>query len=332
MLLIILEHLAMFSESAESAALFDRTVYLAARSLGCIAVNGFVLLSGYFGIHLRIEKLIFLDLRTVFYSYAALAVSVVLGIYTFSPISGVKELFPVLCKTYWFITVYFVLCIISPFLNRFLASVGEKDLRRMLVVCGIVFYALATFCYAINADQIVPDAGYGIVNFVYLYCLGYYIRNHYDDRHGWKFYAAGCFVSQLAVFVSNSVMSKILGFRFSSFNSYNTVFVLTGAVCLFLVFKNITVKQSSVINRISRKTLAVYMIHFLPHLREYIFKDLLDINRLSGTGLLLAFVLLPVPIYLVCFAIDTAADLILMPIDRLVKKIVSKYPILTKSF
>ena len=46
-----------------------------------------------------------------------------------------------------------------------------------------MFYFIVTICFLINANQIVMDAGYGIVNFVYLYCFGYYIRNYYDDTH-----------------------------------------------------------------------------------------------------------------------------------------------------
>lgn len=51
----------------------------------------------------------------------------------------------------------------------------------MLVTGFFLFYVMATFCFAINADQLVTDAGYGLVNFIYLYCLGYYIRNYYED-------------------------------------------------------------------------------------------------------------------------------------------------------
>lgn len=102
-----------------------------------------------------------------------------------------------------------------------------------------MFYFIATICFLINANQIVMDAGYGIVNFVYLYCFGYYIRNYYDDTHNTILYIGIYFFACSGTYIVNLIMSEIVGFYFDSMISYNTIFTLSGSVGLFMWFKQL---------------------------------------------------------------------------------------------
>lgn len=182
---------------------------------------------------------------------------------------------------------------------------------------------IATFCFLINADQIVMDAGYGIVNFVYLYCLGYYIRHHYIDKHGSLFYLGIYILACIATFAINTGMSYVMGFYFNSMISYNTIFTLVGAVGIFLCFKHLKIKGNRVLKWSAKHSLAVYLIHMCPPICSFVFTEWMGINSLSGVILAVVIAVLPLVIYLASSVIDSVVDFILMPLQKVRLKVFS---------
>ena len=221
------------------------------RSFFMVAVNCFVLISGYFGIKLNYKKLIKMAVQVFFYTILIYLITVALGIHSVSPKQDILLLIPIISKRYWFITIYFLLCIISPVLNLVIENIDKKYFKKILLIACILFYILPTFQYMINAPSLTGDAGYGIVNFTCLYFIGRYIKLYYKDDRSILFYGVIYIASSLLLFLGNYTLTRIFGFPFSSFVSYDTVFLLVSAVSLFLVFKNINIK-SKVINSLSR--------------------------------------------------------------------------------
>lgn len=323
MLLIIAGHVTMYSGKLKDMGTTDYFISNFLRSFTMVAVNAFVLLTGYFGTKRNWKKLMKLDLRVCFYTWGGFAIAVTFGIHTISVAKDIQLLFPVVTKQYWYITIYFVLCIFSPYLNVFLENVSEKMLKDAIFIGGLL-YALATFCFLINAPQIVSDAGYGIVNFVYLYCLGYYIRNYYVDRHGAMFYFGVYLISCLGTFAVNEGMSQIMGFYFNSMISYNTIFTLVGSFGMFMCFKNLKIKENRIIKWLAKHSLSVYLIHMCPMVGTYLFTTLLGVNNVGGANLAVIILCLPFGIYFVSAVIDSVVDYLLTPIQEMCFKLLSK--------
>ena len=316
MLCVIMGHLVMYSGKSGSLGTNDYYWVNFLRSFCMMAVNVFVIRSGYFGIKLKWEKIFRFVLRTCFYTWLGLLIGIALGFHQFNIIKDITLLFPVITKTYWYITVYLALCILSPYTNAFLKSVDKASLRSLLITGFLLFYALATFCFMINGGQLVADAGYGIVNFIYLYCLGFYLRNYYEDNKSAGYYLIMFVVSCLLIFGVNILMSLLMGFYFNSMISYNTVFVLGAAVSCFLMFKNLTIPQNSWIAKLASKTLVVYIIHENPVLSGYIFRNLLRLNTFTGSHLVVVVIVLPLLVYIVSAVIDMFLDLFLNPLEQ----------------
>lgn len=321
MLLIIAGHITMFSGKLKDVGTTDYYISNFLRSFTMVAVNAFVLLTGYFGSKRNWRKLFKLNLRVCFYTWVGFALAVALGVHTISLTKDIQLLLPVITKQYWYVTVYFVLCVFSPYLNVFLENVSPKLLKESLICSWGVLYVIATLCFLINADQIVMDAGYGIVNFTYLYCLGYYIRHYYVDRHGAAFWFGIYLLACLGTFFVNAGMSLIMGFYFNSMISYNTIFTLAGAIGLFMCFKNLNIKGNKVIYWLSKHSLSVYLIHMCPPISAYVFNSVLKISNFSSLPLAFAIIVLPVVIYMVSSIIDSAADVILQPIEKMILKV-----------
>lgn len=242
--------------------------------------------------------------------------AVAFGIHKLNLIKDIQLFFPIITKQYWYITVYFVLCILSPYINIFLKAVSREMLKNFILIGAIVFYFIATICFLINANQIVMDSGYGIVNFVYLYCLGYYIRNYYGDTCNTRLYMGIYFFACSGTYIVNLIMSKITGFYFNSMISYNTIFTLSGSVGLFLWFKQLKFKENRVITWLAKHSLSVYLIHMCPFVGVFIFTEIMKVNQLKGYTLGIAIIIIPLAIYLVCSIIDSIVEPIITVVQR----------------
>lgn len=322
MLLIIGGHIAIWSGKLQEKGTIESTVLNFYRCFTPVGVNAFVIITGYFGTSFNLSKLFRIDLKVCFYTWLSFLVAIYLGIHSLNPIKDVLFLFPVLTKKYWFITVYFVLCICSPFINVFLEKGSQKILGNALIMGGCVFYLLATVCFMINAEQIITDAGYGIVNFIYLYCLGYYLRHYYEEKLNACHYLCIYFIACLGIFAVNMGMSKLMGFYFDSMISYNTMFTLIGSFGLFMCFKNLQIGDSKLIRWLGQHTLSVYLIHMCPFISTYVFKSLFNAINLSGITFTCVLVFLPLFIYFGATILDTMVGFVLTPLEKIcIKKI-----------
>lgn len=302
MLLIICGHIVMVHGYEQMG---DTSWYIAqiVKPFCAIAVNVFVLISGYWGIKLKWRKLNSLNSMVTFYSLMFLVVSLLLGIHSFSMGEDWMQLVPVLTKQYWFITVYFALCLLSPFLNLLVSYLGKNDFQKLLLTGFGLFIILPTFSLILNFQDITRDSGYGIVNFMFLYLLGRYMRLYgiVEIRRVW--YLISYVVSMLFCALFQIVYSYLLGFSFDSLISYNTIFVFWGSVSLFLYFSRFKFK-SSVVNTLAVGCLAVYVLHLHPLFYEYFFADLLHIKEYQGIDYIFLLIFVPIPIYLCCWLIE----------------------------
>lgn len=303
MIFIIGGHLIMYHEGGAIVGSTGYYISNIMRSFFMCAVNTFVLISGYFGVKFNVKKLIKLDINTITYSVGIFIIMVLLGIHQVDIKKDILLFIPVVTKRYWFISIYFVLCIISPILNKFIDYIEEYKLKTVIIVMISLFYVLPTILYSINAPTITEDSGYGIINFICLYIIGRYIKC-YKVNHKKKSLYLGIYLLAVgSLFLSNHVLSKLLGFYFNAFISYDTVFNLLAAYGLFMLFLNINIK-SKLINILSQYSLAVYIIHMQPTVSKYLFVDLLKINSFQGLRYIISICIIPIIIYLSCWCIE----------------------------
>lgn len=314
---IVLGHVIIFSGKLTGGGCrADQVFANLTQSFTSCAVNCFVIISGYYGIRAKWEKLININIRTVLYTYSFLVLALLLGIHRIEVKKDILLLFPVLTNQYWFITTYFFLYIISPFLNSFLTQLQSRQLKTLLIINLLLFYLLPTICYTLNARQTVSDSGYGIVNFICLYTFGYYLRNYYLGAKSSKHYFCLYAISAILLFLCNYILTAIFGFYFNSFISYNTVFNLFCAIFLFLTFLHLRVERSLVIDLISSKTLAIYIIHMNPSTREYIFEKVFNVDHFTGAEYFPLCVAVSLVIVLSATIIDSVIDTVFLQMER----------------
>lgn len=232
-------------------------------ALAIVGVNVFVLISGYFGIRLRIKGIASLLFQAAFYTIGIYLTLVALGLEPFQTKAFIRTLYPLDRSKEWFLPTYLSLMIFTPFLNAFVQKQDERGLRHYL----IFFYSLSIL-FGFLSDQLDVKNGYSLFSFCEIYLLGRYFRlypetiNRYKTSTLVSIYFGVSFAQSLALFAygytsGQPIVANALTGKFLSYAS--PINILT-ASALFLSFSRLKI-ESRAINWIASSTFAVYLIH-----------------------------------------------------------------------
>lgn len=167
MFMIILWHINIAVEQCEPYT-HDFILKDAIYSITVIAVNCFVLISGYFGIHFKIKSIVILLLQCLFYS---IILGCTINIIYNEPLKIMIMLMPVSSNTWWFVTTYFMLYLSAPLLNKAIENMNIKE----FIFTSISFTLICVYCGYIFKNENNPS-GHSYLQFVYIYTL---IPQHY---------------------------------------------------------------------------------------------------------------------------------------------------------
>lgn len=264
MLFIVWGHLMIAFSGEESVGGLDYLETHFLRSFTVVAVNVFVLISGYFSISFKLSRVLKLGEQTWFYSVILFVFAVFIGWHEIKPAKDIAYLVPIFSKQYWFITIYVILYFLSPILNKMSLYLSAENFKSILIIGFFLIYVWHTIGFIFNFGLPIEDAGYGIPNFVYLYLLGRYLKIHCGVSMSKRNLLLGYIFICISLFLFQLLYSLALGFSFTALYSYNTVFVFLGGGFLFLFFAKLKIKYNKYINVWAKNCLAVYIIHMHP--------------------------------------------------------------------
>lgn len=257
-----------------------------------VGVNCFFLISGYFYHEVTInrKKILHLWFEVEFYSVGIYALCCLYGLEKFGLKAFFLSLFPVLTKRYWFITVYIVLYLLSPYLKKLVESISVVE-HRILVGILIFFFSLHPTFIPVSMT-LDTTQGYGIIWAIVLYFTAAYVQRDRSllSKLRREWYLFGFILISVLIMLSEIVIVKYniasgLESR-ANFFAYNSITVFISSLFLFLYFatwqwnkKTGVGRLESVVLWFSRATLAVYLIHVHPNLYKSLWVILLHAEK-----------------------------------------------------
>ncbi|MEN2768506.1 acyltransferase [Ornithinibacillus xuwenensis] len=271
-------------------------------SLSIIAVNCFIMITGYFLIvkeSIRFRKVTNLVVITVFYGILFLVINGIINNQVGSNWFNLDTLSHAISPVYdakWFVGSYIALYLLTPYINKVLKSLTKKQYLRFLVIYIILFSITPTIFYYISYN----DRGYGVLSFIMFYAIGGYLRKYPLKVNKKWLFLLGYLFSTTITFV---LALKVIGH--GSFFSYNTIFNVMSTFFLFMFFSNIKIK-SRIINYLAGFTFPIYLIHTDISIRNYVYNNILETHRFWNSGLLyIGHLIITVVItFIVCIMID----------------------------
>ena len=249
MFFIVLIHVNKFGDLLQNNFfVIDFLPIYSFECLGIVAVNCFVLISGFFLIkqEFRLKKLVSLIAEITFYTILLFIIAVIIK----TPMNLkllIKGLFPITFGVHWFITCYIMLYILFPFINKFIYSLSLKK-KHIFAIITILLFCLWTFIPNVNRQSTCE--GYSILWLAVLYYWGAYIRLIFieGDKKDFfnkiiKFSGSGyiiCSLITLTLCVSLNLVGKTIWYALD----YNKIFVFIASIFLFVFMYKINIKNS----------------------------------------------------------------------------------------
>jgi len=254
-----------------------------------VAVNCFVMISGYFTIQVTRRRII---------RYVAICLWYALFVFLFFDGAWQKVVFPVGESDLWFVPCYLALMLVSPLLNAGLSSKGVLELRKAiaLLLTVDVYLGYMHQCGGVGVD------GYSLFHLMCMYCLGHWIAKEKFNLRYVGLWIIGCFVLMTALHAL-----KMLWHPISVVYSlhYNSPLLILASALVFLWAKSLKI-QSRLVNWIAASVFSVYLILSNPAVSAECRRVLSSIQSLSDTPFVVFCLLSVVTVgtFVFCILID----------------------------
>lgn len=315
MIFIITHHFAVHTYLSLSTPIFNFRVMNALTIGGKLGVNIYILISGYFLINsnFKIKKLIKLILEIIFYTVLIYTILSLLGYARFDITTFVRQFFPIYKSQYWFMTYYIILYLLSPFLNKLLKNCNFKEFIILISILLI---------YQLDTPLSSPSFNMGeLIWFITLYSIAAFIRLHPNK-----------YMNKTIVWILSFTVTFGLMFYFYTFHreyiwGMTNLVCLIASVSLFLVFRNINIKNNKIINLISSTTLGIYLIHDNVYIRENLWNNWFDVDKYALNDNFIIFAIITIMIVFIgCSIIDFIRKIFeKLILDKLIVNIEEKY-------
>lgn len=224
-------------------------IQLGLTNLVALGVTGFILISGFYGVKMKIGRIISLWIQTSFYALlSAVLIKIFWGDIFKNLIDAPLSLFD---GGWWFVTDYLILMLLSPFLNAGIEKIDKKTLGIVIVVLSFIMYGAEWF-HAKNSTM-------PLLLFFNTYLIGRYIRLYpiqWLEKNRFVILILG-----LTLLVAEPIVLHVIGldskmkFVGGNFN------VLLPVICVALLLICNSYQKLGNGNFLTRNILVVYLIH-----------------------------------------------------------------------
>ncbi len=308
---------------------------------GKIAINGFLLISGYFMCTSNTTLLKWLKLffEIMFYNIVINSIFLIVGytpLGTRTLLDGYFPLFDQLgAGKDSFISLFLFLLLVSPFINKLILTMSRREYRILLGVLLFFFTVISSFYMRKSVDGYwyFSNNWEGLGWFVTAYLMGGYIRLHLSKK--WDTARTGLIMTVVsAILICTSIyvfdIIKIKEPTFFAATHWvfgcNKILAVLTAISLFILFKNLNIGHSRFINTVSSATFGVLLIHGNSDtMRHFLWVDVFQNTswfNVSHIDIVLRAVCVVAIIYVCCVIIDLLRQkLIEAPLFRALGKI-----------
>ena len=228
---------------------------------GKLGVNIFILISGYFLVEkkISIKKIIQLYLEIIFYTIGLSIVSMIVFKSSIT-LSDIRQMIlPITSNTYWFVTSYIFMYIVSPYINKFVRACTKVELKKVIILLVLIASIIPTF---LN----IRTYYHTYLWFICVYLIAAYIKIYdvkMESKKAFKWFG----IMYLLIFAS-IILLRFIGKKPLEVDQLALDFSfveLLAAIFIFLGFKNMKEIKNIKINMIASTAFGIYLFqsHFI---------------------------------------------------------------------
>lgn len=326
MFMIISSHFSLYTNwNLNNEPISENIKVMMFSPFGTAGAVIFFMITGFFSIRINkptitIKQLLKKEYRKIgnvwaeslTYSIGSTCVIYVLG-YSISKSQILTSVLLFTRNEYWFISAYVFLCLLSPFLSTLVKQLNLPDYLRLLGILALLLI-LAAFGNVLITNLLLAITGYLVGGFFKLYPT-------YTTRISGK-----CvLIFNIGVYLIGEISIFLLSYagiphghqgHFTS-GAFSVIF----AAGVFLMFLNLQIKFSRIINFVASTVFSAYLITENVVVRGVLWNDTFDIGVVQHS-ILFPFLGILIVIIIICGAIiiDTVRKVLLIMIKLSLNK------------
>ena len=268
---------------------------------GKAGVNLFSLIMGYYCIfseELFFKKLIKLESTILQYTLGGLIFALLMRMHL-SAGNIIISIFPVIFEHYWFITAYFIVYILAPYINKCLKVLSQENYVKLLGVL-MLFGSIIPFFTGRQTSGLFWNQ---LNWFIIMYIMGSYLRI-YKPAYRKQVYVWTLVVCNVLLICSVLIISKIANYIpvLSDYTVYfrwsNSPLVIVICLCLMRIAEQTPVWNNNYINKFATLVIGIYLFQENVFFRDYLWGQLF-INTSTSNSLFL-IIHYSISVFLVC--------------------------------
>ncbi len=316
MIMIIMQHFGFWGEfEAIGEPTVNAVILQCIVNAGKIGVNCFMMITGYYCIFgsFKASKITKLVAKVWFYTWGIGIILFSSGVGIRSVENLVKTVFPVCSGAFWFITIYLIVYVLSPYINQAVLNIDKEKFKALLVFLFVIWSIIPSI---VKPGWECSNIGW----LIFMYLLGAYFRRFPEVF-------AECRVKPLLIFAGVYALLNYLTLWWNSkveavvYNQVlaqkHTVLIVICSAALFVLFKNINIGQRKIVNKIASATFGVYLIHENPVLNDLLWTKWLNVNMYFESE---NFGWYALGVIMLVYVVCTVVDMVLMEICRIIFK------------
>ena len=277
---------------------------------GKLGVMIFVLITGYFLVDskFKISRVLIVFLKTLLYSILIFAIVVIFAGDSVTTSFIKHSLSSIGLKGYWFMEVYVILLLFSPFINIFFNAITKDLLKYFLILTTTIWFV---FPILFQEDYCFSE----LASFICLYIFGAVIKRGYFDKvFNTKTLCILAGIS-LMIFLGHNVFILLkdtvrLG-QAAAFTGLKSILTLSIALAIFKIFSTIKIGYNKYINGIAASVFAVYLIHDNSLVRPFLWQKLFNVVQYITSPCFVFYMIgITLVIFITCIFIDKIFDFI----------------------
>ena len=323
-----------------------------------IHVNSFILVSGYFQYNKKFKprKIVSLITTTWFYKLIYAIIFSVTAIVTITKTEMLLFIQPFnfnygFGEFYWFINMYIFLYLLSPFINKLIETLSQRQHKTLIIILLIMLSIVPT----VTLNSTLNNNGYTIASFVMLYIIGAYfgkykLRENYHfknfSKNKYQLLLLVLFIISIFLAITPKIITdyfenstiEILSYVKYLFGlkliDYISPVIILESVLYLLLFETFDFK-SKFINKVASLTFGIYLVHENNFLVKFLYDRLpISVNGVIYPNVIIKMLLYSIIIFIVSAIIEYIRQLIskLITKTKIYKKFINKIENYIKTF
>lgn len=296
---------------------FEQIVLFVTGIWGVFGVDCFFIISFNFlyTSKFKMKKFINIIKQILFYTIPLLIISVIsfkintgwdiLNIVKYIFMAGLKQ--PFWNDVYWFVTIYLLMYLSFPIMNNIIKKMNKNQLKYIVILLTMII-----LMYQMK-QTVIEDYFFCM----YMYIAFFYIKTYKEDwlKQNCKiaFVICTAFIICFKVVSVRNGANFIIDFLTGKFGRHSILFFMD-SVFTFYIFKSMSIKNSSIINKLASTTFGIYLFHEnqLFSVRNYMGK----LSSKYNNSLLFSYFLEIILIFCIGVIIDLIRQWIFKKIDN----------------